>query len=505
MTVYPFYHFETPDNAPAGFQDLVYEGPDGNKYAARKDDGSVVLLDASTNGDNVDGYETTVFTIECDGRMAMGTPSTHYVWALDGDFTKATVGTGHSKIILLPRAASIEVNPKQIRTTVTNDAKARRSRNKMNTKRSDYNEGQSPRCPNNPPELVAKTLTKAQGGRDAQANGCGSAGIGGYLVPDYKFTPCCDAHDLCYDNCENGRKENCDHNFGSCMHSVCDKIPWWQPLDQYACPRIANFYEWFVETWGNSAYSSANKERCGCFCPHRYDNSLPADDSFNCGGCGNQCPDKTHCKSSKCVCNQDTCDNKCVDVKSHPKNCGSCGNVCSSGICKDGACYTPKSVAITNKCPADKVFLKMGRVMYYSKYGYGNTMGDVRDLRGDSDALYYGDPERYSLNNHGLGFTKGQCCDTCYSMDDCLLFYMQKQYDEVYCWTVNQERRDTLFTALAFSPEKKQCHFGGFELEPMNVGDGSVDNGYSDSEVEFGPCVNGNNPTGDWSEHLYGS
>jgi hypothetical protein len=462
------------------FQDLVYESDGGYKYAARKADGSVILVDASTNGETVNGYATTVFTIECDGRMAMGTPDTHYVWALDGDFTKATVGTGHSSIILLPVAARNGGPP-----ITKNKMKTRRTQ--KNTKRSFYNEGQQPRCPNNPPDLVARDLTKAQGGRDPQANGCGSAGIGGYLVPDYKFTPCCDVHDLCYDNCANGKKENCDSQFGSCMHSVCDKIPWWQPFDQYACPRIADFYEWFVSTWGNSAFKSANTERCGCFCPHRYDDSLPENDSFNCGGCGNTCPDKTHCKSSKCVCNQDTCGNSCVDTKSHPKNCGACGNVCGSGICRNGECYTPKSVTITKKCPANKVWLNMGRTNYYSKYGYGNLIGDVRDLRGDSDAQYYGDPERYSLNNHGLGFSLTDCCDTCYSMDDCIAFYLQKQYDQVYCWTMNQERKDT-YRDLSFNPPVPQCHYGGFYLQSEHVGLGGLDNGWSDSIVEYGPC-----------------
>lgn len=59
------------------------------------------------------------------------------------------------------------------------------------------------------------------------------------------------------------------------------------------------------------------------------------------GGCGNVCPRGTKCGGGQCVCAKDQCGNLCLDFQTHPRNCGACGTVCPSGICHNGACYTP--------------------------------------------------------------------------------------------------------------------------------------------------------------------
>lgn len=121
----------------------------------------------------------------------MATTTTNYVWQLDGNFTTAQAGDGDSTIILLPKSAAGSYKRKRGQGF---EALAPKSI----YRRNQYTEGGQPRCPNTPPGLVAMVKPKSEGGRDPQSNGCGSAGIGGYIVPDYKFTSCCDTHDLCY-------------------------------------------------------------------------------------------------------------------------------------------------------------------------------------------------------------------------------------------------------------------------------------------------------------------
>jgi hypothetical protein len=53
--------------------------------------------------------------------------------------------------------------------------------------------GFQPRCPSKPFGL--KSFVKP-GARPASFNGCGAEN--GMKIPDYRFTECCDNHDLCY-------------------------------------------------------------------------------------------------------------------------------------------------------------------------------------------------------------------------------------------------------------------------------------------------------------------
>ncbi|KXJ86795.1 hypothetical protein Micbo1qcDRAFT_167891 [Microdochium bolleyi] len=234
------------------------------------------------------------------------------------------------------------------------------------------------------------------------SNGCGSGALRKY-VPQLSFGHCCDMHDYCYDNCASGRVEKCTEPYCSpgqfercnsvfydCMHeTVCERIPWYHPIDRVNCEAAAVFYTGVVMTsLGGDAFKDATKQRCGAYCrsgapfcgmgedgaggscASTTDNSncgecgqecdtgrgfacrgskcvCTADvfnDSSNCGACGNKCPFGTKCSRGSCVCAADTCGNLCVNKQRHPRNCGSCGTVCATGICWDGVCKRPEDL-----------------------------------------------------------------------------------------------------------------------------------------------------------------
>lgn len=56
-----------------------------------------------------------------------------------------------------------------------------------------------------------------------KSNGCGSLGlqISTEYLPVAAMSLCCDAHDICYDTCNND-KELCDVEFKRCLYKYCD-------------------------------------------------------------------------------------------------------------------------------------------------------------------------------------------------------------------------------------------------------------------------------------------
>lgn len=66
-----------------------------------------------------------------------------------------------------------------------------------------------------------------------------------------------------------------------------------------------------------------------------------ANDSLNCGMCGNACPPGGSCMASSCACSGSltACGGTCVDTDSDAMNCGACGNACDMGkFCNLGVC-----------------------------------------------------------------------------------------------------------------------------------------------------------------------
>lgn len=342
----PAFAFQKPANAPSGVYDIVLVGSTP-QYLAKTAQGGLVLTGSSTGATQVrrnnQNIITSIFGVDCKGRITVTQSGTSYVWDVSGATTKFTTGTAEKRMVTysLRRAATVD-----------------RSRTK---RRSIYTEGAAPRCPNSPPNLVAKVFPKARG---LAPNGCGAAN-GFDFVPDFSFGSCCDDHDNCFDNCEKGSFESCNKDFGRCMRTRgCDYLNHWYSYVPYvSCLLAADFYEWSVGTSiGRKAFYSSNKERCGCYCSSadglcgRGDEgysctSMFGDDVNNCGACGRTCSAKASCKKGSCACPNDQCGDRCVSLKTHPKNCGSCGNVCASGYCFQGQCYDP---------PADKCVAASG-------------------------------------------------------------------------------------------------------------------------------------------------
>ncbi len=85
---------------------------------------------------------------------------------------------------------------------------------------------------------------------------------------------------------------------------------------------------------------------CDGWCTDTYN------DFWNCGSCGNTCPDGSYCENYAChswnICEswETQCGVACVDLTSDPYNCGACGNVCSGYTpCVNAECRGCVSVA----------------------------------------------------------------------------------------------------------------------------------------------------------------
>lgn len=205
----PAFSFVKSANAPDGVYDIVLAGSTP-QYLAKTSQGGLTLTSSSTgatqvrrNGQNI---ITSIFGVDCKGRITVTQASTSYVWDISGETTRFTAGTSEKRMVAysLKRAATID--------------RSRVSR------RNPWNEGQAPRCPASPPDLMARVFPGARG---LAPNGCGAAN-GFDFVPDFSFGSCCDDHDNCYDDCTGGTWESCNRAFGRCMRTRgCDYLNNW--------------------------------------------------------------------------------------------------------------------------------------------------------------------------------------------------------------------------------------------------------------------------------------
>ncbi len=94
---------------------------------------------------------------------------------------------------------------------------------------------------------------------------------------------------------------------------------------------------------GGGASSTTGGEQ-GCpqgavQCPERCANlSL---DVYNCGACGNICPEGQACRNGVCDCQggRVDCGSGCISLDESAENCGACGSACPSDlVCSEGTC-----------------------------------------------------------------------------------------------------------------------------------------------------------------------
>ncbi|HVX18506.1 MAG TPA: phospholipase A2 [Acidimicrobiales bacterium] len=118
---------------------------------------------------------------------------------------------------------------------------------------------------NGPGDCPDKRITKQN--YTPTFNGCGSAGLAGYLVPDdfdgYSFTPACDEHDRCYGTC-NSNKDTCDQNFLRDMNQICDSHFLDYTSGHKDCRDNAYIYYDAVHLIGGGPYDDAQVEACDC-------------------------------------------------------------------------------------------------------------------------------------------------------------------------------------------------------------------------------------------------
>ena len=251
------FHFQKCPNASdaTGLYDLVITGPEP-QYVAKAADGGLVLTSASTGpiAQNVDGRSiaTTIFTVDCDGRIGVMQEGIAYVWdaTVDGKSTSFTAGAHSSNRSMvafnLAHATTKQTSPTEQHLEL---------RSSVLEKRDLY------RC--SAPE-VASTRP---GARAATSNGCGSKS-NHKIVPDFGFTKCCNIHDLCYDDCSKSFDE-CNYNFRNCMSGVCkNKYSSSVAAPLYAgCILVADTYFAVVSgSFGSKYFAQYTHERCQC-CP----------------------------------------------------------------------------------------------------------------------------------------------------------------------------------------------------------------------------------------------
>lgn len=115
------------------------------------------------------------------------------------------------------------------------------------------------------------TVKRRRRGYVPRSNGCGGAGITEHIVPDSyfdaNFRPACDAHDICYTDCNKTQKQ-CDDKFFYDLMDACKKAytEWWQLGALATCEGVVHTYYQSVNALGHSFWVAAQEEGCEC-CP----------------------------------------------------------------------------------------------------------------------------------------------------------------------------------------------------------------------------------------------
>ncbi|KAI4861962.1 hypothetical protein F4820DRAFT_460540 [Hypoxylon rubiginosum] len=343
--VLPAFYLSQPAGVTTAY-DLVYAGSSTPQYVAMTNTGAIVLVSASTGTAFKSNRVTTIFNVDCYGRLSVSQGGNKYTWSTSG--TSST----------LTKAASPANNMKALPVSIpaVESARKHRRRNKelaerLLAKRS-YSDGPAPKCPSSPANLVARTKPGYQLG---EGNFCESLSEYWSISP-FDFDGSCAVQSLCYDQCADYGWQSCNGIFGTMMILSClDAFDsWWEVIPAVACAAQASYFTGVAATSsGRKLFYKAQGAMCRCYCSSPPDTCVYSSGDFycadthgsddaNCGNCGRQCGPNSKCRSGACGCPKDQCGTTCLDLRNNPKNCGSCGNVCDPAYCLDGRCYAPQ-------------------------------------------------------------------------------------------------------------------------------------------------------------------
>jgi len=95
-----------------------------------------------------------------------------------------------------------------------------------------------------------------------RTNGCGTDFL--RVSDQFNFTPCCDQHDICYDQCNlpPSFRNTCDKQFLVCMENLCKTN--YETKKAEECRSTAALYHTATTSFGCSLYKKSQKEACVC-------------------------------------------------------------------------------------------------------------------------------------------------------------------------------------------------------------------------------------------------
>ncbi|CAO2648150.1 Nn.00g090720.m01.CDS01 [Neocucurbitaria sp. VM-36] len=338
------FYLEEPTNV-LGFYDLVYAASTP-QYVAMTNTGNIVLTSASIGVDFQNNLVTSIFKVDCFGRLSIEQGGSTYSWTTSGKSSKLVKES--------PAANNMKALPKVIPTV--QKARKHRKRNQelaKKLKKRSYTDGPAPKCPVTPPNLVAKTK---YGYVLGEGNFCDNMSDYWSLGPG-DFDDACEIQSLCYDQCEDWGWQSCNAVFSTMMFLSClnEFEDWWEVIQAVACAAQAAYFTGVAATSrGREIFYKAQGAMCRCFCSNPPDTCVfqsgdfycadvfKGSDDDNCGDCGRQCGPNSKCRSGNCGCPLDQCGTTCLDFRNNPNNCGACGTTCTPAYCLDGRCYVPQ-------------------------------------------------------------------------------------------------------------------------------------------------------------------
>ncbi|KAF2112387.1 hypothetical protein BDV96DRAFT_602304 [Lophiotrema nucula] len=322
--------------------DLVYAGT--SQLVAMTNTGRIVLTGTSTGTAFKNNLVTSIFNVDCYGRLSVTQGGSSWTWSTSGQTSTLTKAS--------PAKNNMKALPKTIPTIQS--ARKHRKRNQELAERlvkRSYSDGPAPKCPAQPPALVARTK---QGYQLGEGNFCDNLSDYWSLSP-FDFDGSCAVQSLCYDQCEDYGWQSCNAIFGTMMILSCADAydSWWEVAVAVACVAQASYFTGVAATkTGRDLFYKAQDSMCRCFCSSPPDTcvfqngdfycaDIHGSDDDNCGNCGRQCGPNSKCRNGNCGCPRDQCGTTCLDFRNNPNHCGSCGNVCNPSYCLDGRCYVP--------------------------------------------------------------------------------------------------------------------------------------------------------------------